>query len=61
MLRFQRSDGLVIETRPRMRRVSASGSVSMGRGISMLFTVDRTRDEAVGELRLLAGLSYRVR
>jgi hypothetical protein len=61
VLRFQRSDGLLIETRPWMRRLSASGSVTMSRHISLLCTVDRTVDDALREIRVLAGLSYRTR
>lgn len=61
VLRFERSDGLAIETRPWTRRFSASGSVALGPQMSLLCTVDRTVDEAVRELRMLAGLSYRFR
>jgi hypothetical protein len=61
VLRFQRADGLVIETRPWMRRLSASGSVTMSRHLSLLCTVDRTVDDALREIRVLAGLSYRIR
>ena len=61
ILRFERSDGLLIETRPWTRRFSTSGSVALGPQMSLLCTVDRTVDEAVRELRMLAGLSYRFR
>jgi hypothetical protein len=61
VLRFQRVDGVVIETRPWMRRFSGSGSATLGRHVSLLFTVDRTEDEALRETRMLAGLAYRFR
>jgi hypothetical protein len=61
VLRFQRSDGVVIETHPWMRRYSGSGSATLGRNMSLVFTVDHTRDDALRELRILTGLSYRFR
>ncbi len=61
VVRFQRSDGLVIETRPSTRRLSANGSVTLSRSLSLLCTVDVERDTGMSELRLLSGLSYRLR
>ena len=61
VLRFQRLDGIVIETHPKTRRFSASGSLTLGRQTSLLCTLDRTLDDALAETRVLAGLSYRFR
>jgi hypothetical protein len=60
-LRFVRSDGLVIETRPSMRRYSGSASAVLTRAISLLFTADYTVDDDMREVRILSGLSYRLR
>jgi len=61
VVRFPRSDGVVIETRPSTRRYSGSGSVTLNRYFSLLTTVDYTLDDAMRELRILSGLSYRIR
>jgi hypothetical protein len=61
VIQFQRSDGILIETRPWTRRYSASGSATLNRHVSMSFTMDYTKDEAQGEIRALTGLSYRFR
>jgi len=61
VVRFLRSDGVVIETRPATRRYSGSGSVNLNRHFSVLTTVDYTLDDAMRELRILSGLSYRLR
>jgi hypothetical protein len=61
VVQFQRSDGIVIETRPWTKRVSGSANATLGRSVSLLMTVDYTRDEAQDEIRVLSGLSYRFR
>ena len=61
VIRFERLDGVIIETRPRTRRWSGSTSINVGRSVSLLFTLDRTTDDAVRDLRVLTGLSYRIR
>lgn len=61
VVRFLRSDGVVIETRPSTRRFSGSGSVTLSRSLSLLGTLDYTLDGQLHELRILTGLSYRVR
>jgi hypothetical protein len=61
VIQFLRSDGIVIETRPWTRRFSGSANATLGRSLSMLFTIDYTQDEAQNELRVLSGLSYRFR
>jgi hypothetical protein len=61
IIRFLRSDGIVIETRPWTRRFSGSGNAMLGRHLSVLTTVDYTIDDAQRELRTFSGLSYRFR
>jgi hypothetical protein len=61
VVRFLRSDGVVIETRPSTRRYSGSGSFTLNRYFSLLATVDYTIDNGMNELRVLSGLSYRIR
>jgi hypothetical protein len=61
VIRFLRSDGAVIEARPSTRRYSASASMAVNRYLSLLTTVDRTVDDDLRELRVLSGLSYRIR
>ena len=61
VIRFERFDGVIIETRPWTRRWSGSGTVNVGRAVSLMFTLDRTTDDALRDLRILTGLSYRIR
>ena len=61
VVRFLRSDGVVIETRPSTRRYTGSGSVTLNRHFSILTTIDYTLDDAMREVRILSGLSYRIR
>jgi hypothetical protein len=61
VIRFLRSDGVVIETRPSTRRYSGSASITLNRYLSLLTTVDQTVDDDLRELRVLSGLSYRIR
>ncbi len=61
VIRFLRSDGVIIETRPSTRRYSGSASIVLNRYLSLLATVDQTMDGDLKELRVLSGLSYRIR
>ena len=61
VIRFLRSDGVIIETRPSTRRYSGSASIVLNRYLSLLATVDQTVDGDLKELRVLSGLSYRIR
>ncbi len=60
VVRFQRSDGVVIETRPSTRRISGSGTVTLGRHVTLSGTVDYTVDRDLREVRVLSGLSLRL-
>jgi hypothetical protein len=61
IVQFVRSDGLLIETRPWTRRLSATTSAAVGRHVWLSFTLDRTTDDARHEIRVLSGLTYRIR
>ncbi len=60
VVRFQRSDGLVIETRPWTRQFTINGSAMLNRYLSLLVTVDDEADDTSTGLRLFSGLSYRI-
>lgn len=59
--RFTRSDGLVVETRPHTRRLSASSVVTLGRHVSLFLSGERTRDDTSSSFRALTGFSYQFR
>jgi hypothetical protein len=59
-VRFSRSDGITIETRPQTTRFSGTTTVIVGRSVSVLATVEHTRDNQVREFRILSGLTYRI-
>ncbi|MGE3888141.1 MAG: hypothetical protein AB7H81_17035 [Vicinamibacterales bacterium] len=61
VIRFVRSDGVIIETRPSTKRYSGSANATLNRLFSLMFVADYTRDEGYDELRLLTGLTYRMR
>lgn len=61
VLRFSRSDGVVIEMRPETRRVSGNATVYLNRILSLLVMIERTRDDQSSELRFMSGLTYRFR
>jgi hypothetical protein len=61
VVHFLRSDGVVIETKPSTRRYSGSASATLNRRVSLLGTVDYTIDDTLTEVRLLSGLTYRIR
>jgi hypothetical protein len=61
VVRFSRSDGVVVEHRPHTTRLSTTATSNLGRSFSLLFTAERTLDDGFRELRVLTGLSYRMR
>lgn len=61
VIRFSRSDGLVIDTRPHTTRVSGTATANLGRAWSLMTTVERTSESDLSELRGLAGVTYRIR
>lgn len=61
VVRFLRSDGVAIETRPWSRRLSGSVSATINRQFSLTGVVDLTRDADITDLRMMTGVSYRFR
>ena len=61
VIRFSRSDGLVIETRPHTTRVSGTATANLSRAWSLMATLERTSESDLSELRGLAGVTYRIR
>jgi hypothetical protein len=61
VVRFLRSDGVAIETRPWTRRFSANLSATLNRQFSLIGVVDYSVDEGLKDLRIMTGLTYRIR
>lgn len=61
VVRFLRSDGVTIETRPWSRRLSGSISANLTRQISLTGVIDFTRDADMTDVRAMTGFSYRFR
>lgn len=61
VIRFSRSDGLVIETRPQTTRVSGTATANLNRAWSLMATCERTSETGLSEVRGLAGVTYRIR
>jgi hypothetical protein len=59
IVRFTRSDGITIETRPATTQLGLSAVVTLGRHISALLNAGRTRDDSSSDFRMLTGLTYR--
>jgi hypothetical protein len=61
-VRFERSDGIVVETRPSTRRAGGNATVQISRSFSSFVTVEQTMDgDDYREWRALAGLTVRLR
>jgi hypothetical protein len=61
VVRFSRSDGITIETKPHATRVSSTVTATLTHGISVLGTVERTREHDSVDIRMLSGITYRIR
>jgi hypothetical protein len=61
IVRFTRMDGLTIETRPETRQFGGSANITLGRHASVFANLMRTTDDTTSEMRVLAGLTYRLR
>jgi hypothetical protein len=61
IIRFARSSGVVIETRPRTVRWSGNLNANLSRSLGLVAVAERTTDESYKDVRLLAGLTYRIR
>ena len=60
-VRFVRGDGLVIDSRPETKRAGINGSILLWRSTSLLVSVERTTGNDYKELRMLAGITVRMR
>lgn len=56
-----RGDGIVIDSRPETRRLGMNGSVLLWRSTSLLLSAERTTGNDYRELRVLAGITVRLR
>jgi hypothetical protein len=61
VVRFSRSDGITIETRPHTSRFSGTATINVGRSTSLLTTVERSFDDQANGFRLMTGITYRFR
>lgn len=61
VIRFSRSDGITIETRPHTTRLSGTGTMNIDRSVSLLGTIERTQEDSSHDLRMMVGLTYRIR
>lgn len=59
VVRFVRSDGLVVEMRPATSRFGSSAVITLNRAISILTSGEYTLDGDVHDLRVVTGLNYR--
>lgn len=61
-IRFERSDGIVVETRPSTKRFGGNATVQISRSFSSFVNVERTLDGSdYREWRALVGVTYRLR
>lgn len=60
-VRFARGDGLLIESRPETKRAGINGSILLWRSTSLLVSAERTTGDDYKELRMLAGITVRMR
>lgn len=61
VVRFSRSDGLLIETRPHTTRISGTVTANLTRSWLLLTTIDHTREIDLRDVRVLTGATYRIR
>ncbi len=61
VVRFSRSDGITIETRPHTTRISGSANAYVTRTTSLVVTMERTNEADLHDARVLAGLTYRIK
>jgi hypothetical protein len=60
-VRFVRGDGLVIDSRPETKRAGINGSILLWRSTSLLIAAERTTGNDYKELRVMAGITVRMR
>jgi hypothetical protein len=59
VVRFSRSDGLVVQQEPRTQRLSGSGVFTLSRTSSLTATIDRTLDDRATALQVMVGVTHR--
>ncbi len=60
-VRFVRGDGIMIDSRPETKRAGVNGSILFWRSTSLLLSAERTTGNDYKELRVLAGITVRLR
>ena len=60
-VRFVRGDGIIIDSRPETKRAGVNGSILLWRSTSLLLSAERTTGNDYKELRVLAGITVRLR
>ena len=60
-VRFVRGDGIVIDSRPETKRAGINGSILLWRSTSLLVSAERTTGNDYKELRVMAGITVRMR
>ena len=61
VIRYSRSDGITVETRPSTVRYSGTTTINVGRSTSLLATIERSVGDDYTEFRVLSGLTFRIR
>jgi hypothetical protein len=60
-VRFLRSDGVLIETRPHTKQFGGTATINLGGSMSLQLTLEQTLDDSVSEFWMLSGLTFRFR
>jgi hypothetical protein len=61
IIQFSRSDGVIVQTQPHTTRVSGTANWYISRTVSLLTMVERSKIDGLYDLRILSGLTYRIR
>jgi hypothetical protein len=61
VVRFSRSDGFVVETRPHTTGLSGTANITLPHSLSLLAVLERTWGDDFRDVRVLSGLTYRIR
>lgn len=60
VVRFLRTSGIVVETRPRATRWSANANGNLTRTLGLLIVAERSHEDDYQDVRVLSGLTYRL-
>lgn len=61
VIRHLDQSGIVIESRPATHRLSGTATATIARDVSLLCSIDYTRDAGARDIRLLTGASFKLR